>query len=236
MVRQSGQNVIPAPDLALSAGDTVMIITKRQDVIGETLTRLGKLEPSRLAKDRGRPRLHSRFRHKGRRGRRATRPLRCCRISDPYPSRSGDMTSTSFHPRFDARIRRSRRHVMPPSGGTRSESISANCESYRRVQLRRRSGLAWSSACLDRAHSNSGSRRRNGDARHRRRSADRALIVGRFRRTGRCSGSCRSPRTSCCAISGSRCSSPRSASMRDGLVRTVAECGFTMLFIGIAIC
>src|SRR6478736_1901577 len=52
MVRQSGQNVIPAPDLALSPGDAVMIIAERQDAIGEAAQRLGKLEPGRLAKDR----------------------------------------------------------------------------------------------------------------------------------------------------------------------------------------
>ena len=52
MVRQSGQNVIPAPDLALSPGDAVMIIAERQDAIGEAAARLGKLEPGRLAKDR----------------------------------------------------------------------------------------------------------------------------------------------------------------------------------------
>jgi len=52
MVRQAGQNVIPAPDLALSPGDAVMIIADRQDVIAEAATRLGKLEPGRLAKDR----------------------------------------------------------------------------------------------------------------------------------------------------------------------------------------
>src|SRR6185437_12008248 len=52
MVRQSGQNVIPTPDLALSPGDAVMIIAERQDAIGEAAARLGKLEPGRLAKDR----------------------------------------------------------------------------------------------------------------------------------------------------------------------------------------
>jgi putative transport protein len=52
MVRQSGQNVIPALDLALSPGDAVMIIAERQDAIGEAASRFGKLEPGRLAKDR----------------------------------------------------------------------------------------------------------------------------------------------------------------------------------------
>ena len=52
MVRQSGHNVIPAPDLALSIGDAVLIIAERQDAIGEAASRLGKLEPGRLASDR----------------------------------------------------------------------------------------------------------------------------------------------------------------------------------------
>src|ERR1041385_3697596 len=52
MVRQGGHNVLPAPDLALSAGDAVLIIAERQDAVSEAATRLGKLEPGRLAKDR----------------------------------------------------------------------------------------------------------------------------------------------------------------------------------------
>jgi putative transport protein len=52
MVRQGGHNVLPAPDLALSAGDAVLIIAERQDAISEAAARLGKLEPGRLAKDR----------------------------------------------------------------------------------------------------------------------------------------------------------------------------------------
>ena len=88
MVRQSGQNVIPAPDLALSPGDAVMIIAERQDAIGEAAARLGKLEPGRLAKDRARSRLHPRFRRQSRRGRRAPRPPSdACRLSGPYPAR-----------------------------------------------------------------------------------------------------------------------------------------------------
>jgi putative transport protein len=52
MVRQGGHNVLPAPDLALSTGDAVLIIAERQDAISEAAARLGKLEPGRLAKDR----------------------------------------------------------------------------------------------------------------------------------------------------------------------------------------
>ena len=52
MVRQGAHNVLPAPDLTLSAGDAVLIIAERQDAVSEAATRLGKLEPGRLAKDR----------------------------------------------------------------------------------------------------------------------------------------------------------------------------------------
>jgi putative transport protein len=52
MVRQAGQNVIPAADLALSPGDAVLIVAERQDAIAEAAARLGKLEPGRLARDR----------------------------------------------------------------------------------------------------------------------------------------------------------------------------------------
>jgi putative transport protein len=52
MVRLGEHNVIPAPDLALSAGDAVLIIAERQDAVSEAAARLGKLEPGRLVKDR----------------------------------------------------------------------------------------------------------------------------------------------------------------------------------------
>jgi putative transport protein len=52
MVRHGEHNVIPTPDLRLSAGDAVLIIAERQDAVSEAAARLGKLEPGRLAKDR----------------------------------------------------------------------------------------------------------------------------------------------------------------------------------------
>ena len=63
-----------------------------------------------------------------------------------------------------------------------------------------------------------------------------ALIVGKLRRTGPLLWACRCPPTSCCAISGWRCSWPRSASMPGS--RSCAPSrkpGFTMLFIGVAV-
>src|SRR6476646_7193986 len=52
MVRQGGQNIVPAADIKLSTGDALLIIGEREDAIGETAARLGRLEPGRIVKDR----------------------------------------------------------------------------------------------------------------------------------------------------------------------------------------
>ena len=52
MVRKAGQNVIPTSDTRIEAGDGLLVIAERQDSIDEIATRLGKLEPGRLVKDR----------------------------------------------------------------------------------------------------------------------------------------------------------------------------------------
>jgi putative transport protein len=52
MVRKGEQNVVPSPGLALAGGDGLLIIAEQQEAIAETGTRLGKLEPGRLARDR----------------------------------------------------------------------------------------------------------------------------------------------------------------------------------------
>jgi putative transport protein len=52
MVRKDGQNVVPSVDLVLAPGDGLMIIADREDAIAEAATRLGKLEPGRIVKDR----------------------------------------------------------------------------------------------------------------------------------------------------------------------------------------
>jgi putative transport protein len=52
MVRKGDQNVVPSPGLALAGGDGLLIIAEQQEAIAETGTRLGKLEPGRLARDR----------------------------------------------------------------------------------------------------------------------------------------------------------------------------------------
>ena len=52
MVRKGGQNIVPAADIVLAAGDGVMIIAEREDAIAEAASRLGQLQPGRIVKDR----------------------------------------------------------------------------------------------------------------------------------------------------------------------------------------
>jgi putative transport protein len=52
MVRKAHQNVVPAPDLVLASGDALLIIGESQESIAEAAAHLGKLEPGRLARDR----------------------------------------------------------------------------------------------------------------------------------------------------------------------------------------
>ena len=52
MVRKGGQNVVPGDDIALSSGDGLMIIAESENAIAETAALLGRLEPGRIVKDR----------------------------------------------------------------------------------------------------------------------------------------------------------------------------------------
>ena len=52
MVRKAHQNVVPAADLVLESGDGLMLVADRKAAIDEVATRLGKLEPGRIIKDR----------------------------------------------------------------------------------------------------------------------------------------------------------------------------------------
>jgi putative transport protein len=52
MVRRGERNLVPTPDIALSSGDAVLVIAEQEDAISQAATRLGRLEPGRLAKDR----------------------------------------------------------------------------------------------------------------------------------------------------------------------------------------
>jgi len=52
MVRKSHQNVVPAADLVLESGDGLMLVGESKAAIDEAAARLGKLEPGRIVKDR----------------------------------------------------------------------------------------------------------------------------------------------------------------------------------------
>jgi putative transport protein len=52
MVRKGGHNFVPTPDTVLSSGDAVLVIAEREEAIANAAERLGKLEPGRLASDR----------------------------------------------------------------------------------------------------------------------------------------------------------------------------------------
>jgi putative transport protein len=53
MVRKSGQNIVPVGDVTLSSGDGLLIVAESQDAISASAARLGKLEPGHIVKDRG---------------------------------------------------------------------------------------------------------------------------------------------------------------------------------------
>ena len=52
LVRKASQNVVPSPDLVLSSSDAVMVVSDSEAALAETAQRLGRLEPGRLVKDR----------------------------------------------------------------------------------------------------------------------------------------------------------------------------------------
>lgn len=52
MVRKDGRNFVPTDDAILSAGDAVLVVAEREEAIARAAARLGKLEPGRLASDR----------------------------------------------------------------------------------------------------------------------------------------------------------------------------------------
>ena len=52
MVRKAGQNIVPTGDTVLSAGDAVLVVAESQEAIAAAAAKVGKLEPGRLASDR----------------------------------------------------------------------------------------------------------------------------------------------------------------------------------------
>src|SRR4051812_7476224 len=52
MVRKGGRNFVPTSDTALSAGDAVLVVAESEEAIAKAAAQLGSLEPGRLASDR----------------------------------------------------------------------------------------------------------------------------------------------------------------------------------------
>jgi putative transport protein len=52
MVRKGEQNIVPAADIVLASGDGLMIIAESENAIAEAAARLGRLQPGRIVKDR----------------------------------------------------------------------------------------------------------------------------------------------------------------------------------------
>jgi putative transport protein len=52
MVRKDGKNFVPTSDTVLSAGDAVLVVAEREDAIARAAAQLGRLEPGTLASDR----------------------------------------------------------------------------------------------------------------------------------------------------------------------------------------
>src|SRR5262245_37090265 len=52
MVRKGGQNVVPTGSTVLSSGDAVLVVADSQEALAAAAAKLGKLEPGKLASDR----------------------------------------------------------------------------------------------------------------------------------------------------------------------------------------
>ncbi|MCA1454663.1 YidE/YbjL duplication [Bradyrhizobium sp. BRP22] len=52
MIRKGERNIVPTPDTLLSAGDGVLVVAEREEAIARAAAQLGRLEPGRLASDR----------------------------------------------------------------------------------------------------------------------------------------------------------------------------------------
>jgi putative transport protein len=52
MLRKGGENFVPSPDAVLTAGDAVLLVAERDGDLAEASKQLGRLEPGRLASDR----------------------------------------------------------------------------------------------------------------------------------------------------------------------------------------
>src|SRR5262249_57615737 len=53
MVRKGGRNIVPTGDIALSAGDALLVVAEQEEAIAEAAAWLGKVGPGRVVKGTG---------------------------------------------------------------------------------------------------------------------------------------------------------------------------------------
>jgi putative transport protein len=52
MVRKGGRNIVPTGDISLSSGDALLVVAEQEEAIAQAAARLGRLAPGQLVKDR----------------------------------------------------------------------------------------------------------------------------------------------------------------------------------------
>ena len=172
MVRVKQDNIVPKDDLVLSGGDALLVVADTEEGLSLAAAKLGKLEPGRLVQDRSSLDYIRVFVGKG-----GMVGVPLSQLALPIGTQSSSCSPLRCRyravSRSDAGVRRSCRR----SGAARSQAGSSQhlwrqCEGDRGIQLRvarHRHGARHSA----RPDSHPDPRRRQGHARHRRRSADR---------------------------------------------------------------
>ncbi len=52
MINKGGQSVVPAGDIVLASGDGILVVAEQESAVAEAASKLGRLEPGRIVKDR----------------------------------------------------------------------------------------------------------------------------------------------------------------------------------------
>ena len=237
MVRKGGQNVIPSDDLVLSAGDAVMVVGDREDALAEAASRVGRLEPGRIVKDRSALDYIRVFVGKANM---VGIPLASLPLPKNFPTHllhvrryDADIVPTpdmmlEFGDRVGVLTPPERKEEIRQLFG---DTVKAAAEfSYVSLGIGMVLGVLLGLIPIPIPGVGVVTLGIGGGP------LIVALIVGKLRRTGHCCGSCRCRRISCCGISGWRCSL-LSVGINAGqpFVRTVSETGVSLLLIGAAV-
>jgi len=100
LIRKQHHNVVPSPDLVVSAGDALLIVAEEQASIDAVAKKFGRLEPGRIGKGPLGPELHPGFRRQGGCRRRAAVATAA---SDGFPAASAARPPLRYGYRSDPR-------------------------------------------------------------------------------------------------------------------------------------